>query len=207
MTVSTALRSCVIVVLAAVCSYVWIDVPLAIWIHSISTPWMQNIGSVLEEAGKSHWLLGYTLIVVVVTWRSWRDVSTRHLVVFASIAASGILANIIKILINRSRPPLLFSDGIAEARPFSFIFDYIWQSFPSGHATTGLALAVAGSAMYPRYKILFWFAGLAIAAGRIIYNVHYLSDVLVGSALGIICAAIAVRMRMDWGGRWGGRWG
>ncbi|MFZ9869841.1 MAG: phosphatase PAP2 family protein [Candidatus Kapaibacteriota bacterium] len=174
----------VALLVSAAISVAWFDVRLATWINSISTPEMRTAGYWLEEAGKSHWILVYSLLMILATWRSWRSIARKHLVLFGSIAASGLLANVFKVLVCRPRPPLFLAEGLLSPQWFGFVTDWSWNSFPSGHATTGIAIAIAGSATWPRLRPLAWIVGLAIALGRVMYNVHYLSDVLTGMALG-----------------------
>lgn len=173
-----------------VASVIWIDVPVAWWIESHTTEWMRRLGSWLEEAGKAHWVLGYCLAVSLIAWRSMRSVAHKHLALFASVALSGIAANIIKVLACRSRPPLLIEHGIETWNLLGFNTEFLWNSFPSGHASTGLAIALTGSALYPQLRWMFWTVGLAIALGRIMLNVHYVSDVLAGGLLGVVVAML-----------------
>lgn len=178
--------------IACAISMVWIDVPLALWIHDHQTSWVLTLGGWLEEAGKAHWILLLAAVVAAFTWRRDRDVARRHLALFTAVATSGIAANIVKIFVSRSRPPLLIDQSVSSAAPFTFSMDYLWQSFPSGHATTGLAIAVAGSFAWPRLRWLAWSLGIGIAVGRLLYNVHYLSDVIAGSMLGILFSWLAI---------------
>lgn len=173
---------------AIVVSILWIDQPLAHLIENTQTDTSRILGHWLEEIGKSHWVLGYCLLVALIAWRSRRDEAYSHLRLFGAVAVSGIAANIIKIFVCRPRPPLFIEQGLASWDLFAFKMEFLWNSFPSGHATTGLAIAVAGAAAYPRLKHAFWIVGIAIALGRIMLNVHYLSDVLAGSLLGTLTA-------------------
>ncbi|MBM4177831.1 MAG: phosphatase PAP2 family protein [Ignavibacteria bacterium] len=190
-------RYLVLVWLAAIAvSILWLDQPLALWIESTQTHYSRMLGHWLEEAGKAHWILGYCVIITVIAWRSRRDEAYDHLRLFGAVAASGIIANIMKVLACRPRPPLLIEKSITEWNLLGLQMEYIWNSFPSGHATTGLAIAVAGSAVYPRLKHAFWIIGLAIAVGRIMLNAHYLSDVLAGSLIGVVVSIwFASRLR------------
>lgn len=178
--------------LACIVSVLWVDVPLAYFIDRQQTSFTRTAGHWLEEAGKSHWVLLYSAIVIIAAWRSWRSIAHKHIVLFAAVAASGIVANVIKVIISRARPPLLINDGIATFNFLAFRFDYLWNSFPSGHATTGIAIAVAGSAVFPKLRVVMWSAGLAIAFGRLIYNVHYLSDVIGGIVIGLIISWLCI---------------
>ncbi|HLP27873.1 MAG TPA: phosphatase PAP2 family protein [Candidatus Didemnitutus sp.] len=122
--------------------------------------------------------------MIIIAWRSMRSLAHKHLALFASVAISGITANVIKVIACRPRPPLFIERGITEWNFLGFQMDYIWNSFPSGHATTGIAIAISGSYIYPRLRWLFWTIGLAIVFGRVALNAHYLSDVIAGGMLG-----------------------
>ena len=185
------ITTCIAAVLI-VCSMLFVDVPLARFIHALETPWLRSAGEILEELGKSHWVLIYCLATIIIAWRSMRDVAHRHIEFFLSVAISGILANVIKVIACRPRPMLMLTEGITQWDVFAFRMEYLWNSFPSGHATTGLAIAISGSAAWPKLRWLFWSLGIAIAVARMIVDAHYLSDVIAGSALG---AVVAVTLR------------
>jgi membrane-associated phospholipid phosphatase len=172
--------------IALALSVAFVDLPLAQFIADNTNPTIETVGSILETAGESHWVLIYAVLTVAIAWRSWRSVSHRHVALFTAVAASGIAANIIKVLVCRPRPPLFLQEGLVDPQWFGFLIDWSWNSFPSGHATTGIAIAIAGSAAWPRASALIWVVGLSIAFGRLLYNVHYLSDVIGGILLGAV---------------------
>lgn len=174
------------------CSIMWVDVPVAQWMHANSTTWSHAIGTALDYAGQSHWVLGYSALVGIALWRKRNAIARNHLLWFASVAISGIIANIIKVIAGRPRPPLAIESGIVSWEPLNWRMEFLWHSFPSGHATTGLCIAVMGSALYPRLAPLMWTLGIGIAISRIVLNVHYVSDVMVGSMIG---AAVAFAMK------------
>jgi len=87
---------------------------------------------------------------------------------------------VIKVAVNRTRP--------------SGSTSRIDSSFPSGHSSTSFAMATVLERHYG------WKAGVPgyavaslIAASRVRYDHHYLSDVVAGSTLGIIVGRAAVR--------------
>ena len=59
-------------------------------------------------------------------------------------------------------------------------------SFPSGHASTAFAFSSVIAHQYPKWwvKILVYSAATSVAWSRLNDNVHFTSDVLVGSAIG-----------------------
>jgi len=58
-------------------------------------------------------------------------------------------------------------------------------SFPSGHTITAFAVAVSVSLFYPFLLVYLLVVALLIAASRIILGLHFLSDVLAGSVIGV----------------------
>ncbi len=183
-----------VAILAIAVSIIWIDQPLATWIDAHQSVWLSTAGWWLEEAGKSHWVLIYCIGMIAFTWRSTRSEAYKFLAFFVSVAASGILANLIKVVACRPRPPLFILQGITHWNVFGFQIEYIWNSFPSGHATTGLAIAISGAAIYPRLRWLFWSLGIAIALGRLAINAHFLSDVIAGGLLGAVVAVVVNKL-------------
>jgi len=93
--------------------------------------------------------------------------------VAASIAAAGI-----KLVVERSRPPLA-EPGLQPA--VSLPGDY---SFPSGHAATAFAAAAAVAVCYPRLRWAVLGLAALVALSRVYLGVHFTTDVVAGAALG-----------------------
>ncbi|MGB8592022.1 MAG: phosphatase PAP2 family protein, partial [Candidatus Acidiferrales bacterium] len=55
---------------------------------------------------------------------------------------------------------------------------------PSGHAITAFAIAVSLGLFYPQLQDILLFTAVCIAGSRIILGMHFLSDVIAGSAIG-----------------------
>ncbi len=99
---------------------------------------------------------------------------------FLAVAVPGLLNDLIKIVVGRPRP-LVEATGISP-----FTFGYAYASFPSGHASTSFGLAFALGLLWP---VLRWPAlacAAAIAASRVLLNVHHLSDVLASIILALL---------------------
>jgi undecaprenyl-diphosphatase len=75
-----------------------------------------------------------------------------------------------------------------------FIWRAEYASFPSGHATTAFAAAVAIGALWPRLRPLLWTYAILIAVSRVIVTAHHPSDVVAGAIAGAV-GALLVR---DW---------
>jgi len=111
---------------------------------------------------------------------------------FAAIGAAGssavagiFLFRALKRTSRRKRPCEI------EPHCWSSVLPPDKYSFPSGHSITAFGVAVTISLFYPfLFPCLITLATL-IAASRIILGMHFLSDVLAGSALGVGLAFVS----------------
>ena len=131
-------------------------------------------------------------VAVIVLWCA----SRRADAMFVVLAVLGItaLVAVLKATYERARPDL----GSPIPLPHS-------SSFPSGHAATAvvlygaLGLLLAERARSP-LRAAAWLAAavvmaLAIGASRVLLNVHFVSDVAAGFAVGLawLCCCAIVR--------------
>jgi len=104
---------------------------------------------------------------------------------------SSLVTFVLKLLVQRARPEL------AMLNETTF-------SFPSGHATIaigfyGFMMLILGKKLSSKsQRILTFMVGslliLGIGFSRIFFNVHYLSDVLAGYAVGMAGLIISIRI-------------
>jgi undecaprenyl-diphosphatase len=92
------------------------------------------------------------------------------------VPASLSVNAVVKRAVRRERPRLRGLPPIGRA-PATF-------SFPSGHAATSFAAAIAIGALAPRLRAPVLGAAALMALTRPYLGVHYPSDVLAGAALG-----------------------
>lgn len=101
-----------------------------------------------------------------------------------------LLFAVLKRAIGRPRPHLPHA-WAAIAAPDVF-------SFPSGHSLTAFAIAAALGCSYPELRLILVAAAAGVACSRVLLGLHYVTDVLAGSAVGYLigraCAAIAGRL-------------
>ncbi|MBU1333886.1 MAG: phosphatase PAP2 family protein [Alphaproteobacteria bacterium] len=115
-----------------------------------------------------------------------REVATLSGFVFLGVGVPGLMANLIKRLIGRGRPTEYDVSGA-----FSFqnvINDWSFQSFPSGHTTTAIALAFVIGFLWPRLFLLFLAIGIVVSFSRVPIGMHYPSDVFGGLVVGMLGA-------------------
>lgn len=110
---------------------------------------------------------------------------------FLTVAVSGLLVDAVKFLAGRHRPRELFDHGIYGFAPLSA--QWSLNSFPSGHSETAFAAMTALVIIYPRYNALWLLIAVLVAASRVATSVHYLSDVVMGSYVGVAAAILMAR--------------
>jgi lipid A 4'-phosphatase len=174
-------------------SIVFADRPLAYLAHG-GDPALRRAFAFITQFGLAK---GYLVIAAALALALWlaalgaRESPTRvmllrqaqrALFVLLAVAAAGLAADLVKLVAGRARPKLLFADGIYGFTWGASQADY-W-SFPSGHAATVAALALALYLLWPRGAALYAAAALLVAASRVIIGAHYLSDVIAGAAIG-----------------------
>ncbi len=98
----------------------------------------------------------------------------------AALIPTNLVVEGIKFAVDRPRP-----DGERKRSN---------ASFPSSHAANASALAWVLSRRWRKLARLWWLAAILVSFSRLYLNRHYLSDVLVGLALGAACAWLAGRM-------------
>lgn len=101
---------------------------------------------------------------------------------FTTIAFSGLLTNLFKVLFGRARPQFVPEGMVWYSVPFGDHYDF--ASFPSGHATTAGAFAVGLALLLPRLRVFILLAGIWIAISRPVLGVHFPADIFAGFAFG-----------------------
>ena len=149
-----------------------------------------DVANGITQAGDAFWyyvILIPAFILVRFVWKSelW---SGKILYATLSLMMSGMVSTCLKWLAGRNRPNILLEDGLFGFNLFQTNFIYESTSFPSGHAVTAFALATALGFLYPRWRAFAFVAAGLIAASRVALKAHFLSDVIAGAVVGILCA-------------------
>ena len=108
-----------------------------------------------------------------------RSVGFAVLLTAASVWTADVLVLAVKAGVERPRP----ATTIPQADPLMGAGGW---SFPSGHAATAFAGAVALTYLWRRGAPLFFLLAAAIAFSRVYVGVHYPGDVVAGAALGTV---------------------
>ena len=144
---------------------------------SIRTSFLTDVALVFNWLGRSvGWALSVAAVaVVLIARRRWLAL----LAFGVTEALASLSSTLLKLLVGRPRP----SGGLV---------DPVGSSFPSGHAAYAAATCVAVVLLFtaPEPRRRWWWALAALgvigmAWSRTYLQVHWLSDVIGGSVLGV----------------------
>ena len=143
--------------------------------------WLKKAAALFAHSGDS-WFWGVGLVLL---WffgpQTWRP---QIVLLFLGIFFTAITVLFIKFTVKRPRPESDWGQIYRSSDP---------HSFPSGHAAraTMLAVIILLSGFWALGLIMVIWA-LLVQIARVGLGVHYLSDILVGSLIGIVMGVLAV---------------
>lgn len=175
------------------------DLPVAQWLQSLATPWLDTVMNGVTILGMTY-VAGASILAVAVAFalaRRWPEVAA-----FLGATVMEGAIQLLKSLIGRPRPPEELLRVLESGSS---------GSFPSGHAYHavifgGLMLALVVPGIRPRWlrsavAALVLLLVIAIALSRVYLGAHWPSDVLGSVALGIPSVALLVYLCRRLGGR------
>jgi lipid A 4'-phosphatase len=172
-----------------------VDRPLALFFHARD----HDLRALFEFTGRLGLTYGYlTIFGLAFVALHWGGVSPRlqqfalplralsgiPAFLFVSIAASGVIVDVLKIVFGRARPKLLFQSDV-----YGFAW-LMWRpdhwSFPSGHSATIVALTTALWFLWPQNQLFYILVAAIVCMSRVVVGAHYLADSLAGALIAIL---------------------
>ncbi len=114
---------------------------------------------------------------------AWQFVG-RHAIL--TLVLSHVLVQFAKRLVGRGRPS---AAGLGEC----FVAEPDRFSFPSGHATASLAVALAYTLAFPALAVPILALATLVGISRVVLGVHYPGDVAAGQALAVATHLLLLR--------------
>ncbi|GAA2058787.1 phosphatase PAP2 family protein [Williamsia deligens] len=162
------------------------------WVLDHRTPWVTHLATALSDVFSPTWVAVAAVVVAVVLIRRDRRLD-RGARVLGVVAIAGALAEVLKVAVDRLRPPEMDQVGSPEAA----------MSFPSGHVTGTcalvLGLAVIVTARRRARVIAVAVAAVvsvAVGASRLYLGAHWLTDVVASVAVAV-AAVLAAPLLVD----------
>lgn len=175
------------------------DQPVRSAIQESVRPDLKTVAHHFRKWGDFRDTITVTILIFLAGWifkrRNWRRLAVAF---FLTASLAGIGVNILRFTTGRPRPHVEASDRLygpivwlqsREERPGNAKI-YAMQSFPSGHSGTSGGAAAMLLIAAPPIGI-----PMAVSAGGVIWSSlyqdkHYLTDVSVGSGIGLIVGAL-----------------
>ena len=183
-----------VVLAAALVVMAFIDAPVTRAVQRLPV-WLLDLFNFVTDFGKGAWVLWplglfYLLLAALplpatrMSQKVYAAIMVRAGFLFASIGLTGLSVSLIKNIIGRARPGVGGSINPFLFEPFHWAPAY--ASFPSGHGTTVFAVLAAFGTLFPRARTALLIYAIIIAISRVALRAHYVSDVMVSAAFGIV---------------------
>lgn len=156
------------------------------WVGRLHTPILNKIMIAISTLG-SKGFIWFAICIPFLVYRPWRMTGANILVGLSIAHIAGEL--IIKHVVCHIRPcNKLEDDELIVKRPR-------YYSFPSGHTTASFAVvAVTAFRCQPAVSIPILVLAFLMGFSRLYLRVHYLTDVLCGLVLGLLCGFLSVEI-------------
>tara|TARA_Y100001956_G_C4037727_1_gene149212 strand:- start:68 stop:592 length:525 start_codon:yes stop_codon:yes gene_type:complete len=148
---------------------------------------VSRLSKAVSHTGDGH----LYLILGLCAW--WLDGSKGELFLWVGLLAFSIELPIYwltKNIFKRRRPQEL-SDLVT-----SFVTPSDRYSLPSGHTAAAFLMASLMAYFYPQLAVFSFAWASLIGSSRILLGVHFLTDVVLGSLLGVACAHLAMAIML-----------
>jgi membrane-associated phospholipid phosphatase len=192
--------------------FLWMQVGLDKWALISHTDLRAN--ELVASIGHSATQYGLSIIVLVYLvyllfafkFARLRDAYRIYLMVILMFGLAGPAGDILKEIVDRPRPSVEYA-GEISALPLSQS-----PSFPSGHATKSVALALpfllfitVKDGWHKAVKLLLVILALGVCYSRVMLGAHYVSDVLAGVGMALICVPLVTLLTNKMLGRMNNR--
>ncbi|MNS05240.1 undecaprenyl pyrophosphate phosphatase [compost metagenome] len=157
-----------------------------LWVNQHNKPLLDKLFFCLTYLGDG---VSFVILILVFLFTNKQWFYTSLL----SLAATTIVAQLIKLVVHEYRPYMHFHDKV-HLHLLSWVNVHQSNSFPSGHTVTAFSMALILSCFVNNKRWSMLFVLLAALAGysRVYLSQHFLSDVSTGSFIGVTVTLMCV---------------
>lgn len=173
-------------------SFFYMDKPIAYFFHDLNLGWVKDLFEGLTALGLGlPYLVLLPLLALFFRYGQQNKERERGAwFLWLCVVFPSLMCVIIKIMLSRARPKLLFSDHLYGF--YGFKTHAAFWSFPSGHTTTVMGFVIGLCILFPRYVYAFILFGVAVAMSRLVLTDHFLSDVVSATYLAVLEVGVLV---------------
>jgi undecaprenyl-diphosphatase len=147
------------------------------------------ISPAAPRAARAGWAvithLGSTAVSLAAAGVPWFACCALHeasRLALITLVGSHLVVQLVKRTVGRGRPSFAGDVRAAVPEPDRF-------SFPSGHATASMAVALSYGVVFPVWAGPLLLLALLVGFSRVRLAVHYPSDVVIGQMIAMVTAA------------------
>ena len=126
---------------------------------------------------------GPSLLAAGLPWFACCDLHQASKLALLTVVISHVIVQLIKRTVARTRPAKVERFVSLVSEPDCF-------SFPSGHATASMSVALAYGVFFPGWSVPLLLAALLVGFSRVRLRVHYPSDALVGQLIAALTTSV-----------------
>ncbi len=181
------------VTLAVVVSFFWLDRPIALFVHNRLPHNAQTLVQPLTYIPNPLiWAAAIIFVALGIRGLAGRPLSKVHAVLLTcslSLMVAETIKNELKFVFGRTWPESWYQNNPSFIQDGIYGFNWFhggegYRSFPSGHMTAICAVVAVLWVYYPRYRVIYAAAALAVFIGLVGGNFHFLSDAIAGAFVG-----------------------
>jgi undecaprenyl-diphosphatase len=126
---------------------------------------------------------GTSLLAAGLPWFACCRLHEASKLALLAVAVSHLIVQLVKRTVARSRPAKVERFVVLVSEPDCF-------SFPSGHATAAMCVALVYGMAFPVWSVPLLLLAMLVGFSRVRLRVHYPSDVLVGQLIALVTVSI-----------------
>ncbi len=130
---------------------------------------------------------GPSILAAGLPWFACCDLHEASRLALLTLILSHLAVQLVKRTVGRGRPAIIGDCAALVREPDRF-------SFPSGHATAAMSVALAYGVHYPLCAAPLLFLAVLVGFSRVRLAVHYPSDVLVGQLIAMATFGFALAL-------------
>jgi membrane-associated phospholipid phosphatase len=179
----------------------WFDRPIALWVYDIFGG--RRIPTILADRIFSISLVSAIVFVacglVAIMGRRFSKLEAAVAMCAISTLATTIIKDQLKFAFGRTWPDTWGPGIVSFLRDHVYGFHFFqsgksFESFPSGHAAIGAAVLSVVWILFPNRRVICAIGVVAVDIALVALNVHFLSDVVAGTFLGLSTGLFTVAL-------------